>query len=165
MAVALQNILRFIFLILLQVFILDNIQFMGYINPMIYVLVILSLPVRFPKWALLILAFIMGLIIDVFSNTAGMHSFALVFAAFLRTPVINIFTSLDEGANPTPSFHTFGVSAYVKYVVILVLIHHFILFFIESFSFLHLTLLIPKIIFSSTVTILLILGLQSFKSK
>ena len=165
MAVALQNILRFIFLILLQVFILDNIQFMGYINPMIYVLFILSLPVRFPKWALLILAFIMGLIIDVFSNTAGMHSFALVFAAFLRTPVINIFTSLDEGSNPTPSFHTFGVSAYVKYVVILVLIHHFILFFIESFSFLHLTLLIPKIIFSSTVTILLILGLQSFKSK
>lgn len=165
MAVALQNILRFIFLILLQVFVLDNIQFMGYINPMIYVLFILSLPVRFPKWALLILAFIMGLIIDVFSNTAGMHSFALVFAAFLRTPVINIFTSLDEGANPTPSFHTFGVSAYVKYVVILVLIHHFILFFIESFSFLHLTLLIPKIIFSSTVTILLILGLQSFKSK
>lgn len=165
MAVALQNILRFIFLILLQVFILDNIQFMGYINPMIYVLFILSLPVRFPKWALLILAFIMGLIIDVFSNTAGMHSFALVFAAFLRTPVINIFTSLDEGSNPTPSFHTFGVSAYVKYVVILVLIHHFILFFIESFSFLHLTLLIPKIIISSTVTILLILGLQSFKSK
>ena len=165
MAVALQNILRFIFLILLQVFILDNIQFMGYINPMIYVLFILSLPVRFPKWALLILAFIMGLIIDVFSNTAGIHSFALVFAAFLRTPVINIFTSLDEGANPTPSFHTFGVSAYVKYVVILVLIHHFILFFIESFSFLHLTLLIPKIIISSTVTILLILGLQSFKSK
>lgn len=165
MAVALQNILRFIFLILLQVFILDNIQFMGYINPMIYVLFILSLPVRFPKWALLILAFIMGLIIDVFSNTAGMHSFALVFAAFLRTPVINIFTSIDEGANPTPSFHTFGVSAYVKYVVILVLIHHFILFFIESFSFLHLTLLIPKIIISSTVTILLILGLQSFKSK
>ena len=165
MAVALQNILRFIFLILLQVFILDNIQFMGYINPMIYVLFILSLPVRFPKWALLILAFIMGLIIDVFYNTAGMHSFALVFAAFLRTPVINIFTSLDEGANPTPSFHTFGVSAYVKYVVILVLIHHFILFFIESFSFLHLTLLIPKIIISSTVTILLILGLQSFKSK
>ncbi|HNX12344.1 MAG TPA: rod shape-determining protein MreD [Paludibacteraceae bacterium] len=165
MAVALQNILRFIFLILLQVFILDNIQFMGYINPMIYVLFILSLPVRFPKWALLILAFIMGLIIDVFSNTAGMHSFALVFAAFLRTPVINIFTSIDEGSNPTPSFHTFGVSAYVKYVVILVLIHHFILFFIESFSFLHLTLLIPKIIISSTVTILLILGLQSFKSK
>ena len=165
MAVALQNILRFIFLILLQVFILDNIQFMGYINPMIYVLFILSLPVRFPKWALLILAFIMGFIIDVFSNTAGMHSFALVFAAFLRTPVINIFTSIDEGSNPTPSFHTFGVSAYVKYVVILVLIHHFILFFIESFSFLHLTLLIPKIIISSTVTILLILGLQSFKSK
>ena len=165
MAVALQNILRFIFLILLQVFILDNIQFMGYINPMIYVLFILSLPVRFPKWALLILAFIMGLIIDVFSNTAGMHSFALVFADFLRTPVINIFTSIDEGSNPTPSFHTFGVSAYVKYVVILVLIHHFILFFIESFSFLHLTLLIPKIIISSTVTILLILGLQSFKSK
>lgn len=165
MAVALQNILRFIMLILLQVFILDNIQFMGYLNPMIYVLFILSLPVRFPKWAILFLAFIMGLIIDIFSNTAGMHSFALVFAAFLRTPIINIFTSLDEGSNPTPSFHTFGVSAYVKYVITIVLLHHITLFFIESFSFLHLTLLIPKIIISSAVTILLILAFQSFKAK
>ena len=83
MVSALQNILRFIFLILIQVFLLDNIQFMGYINPMIYVLFILLLPVRFPRWALLISAFAMGLIIDVFSNTAGMHTFALVFAAFL----------------------------------------------------------------------------------
>lgn len=165
MAVALQNILRFIILILLQVFILDNIQFMGYLNPMIYVLFILSLPVRFPKWAILFLAFIMGLIIDIFSNTAGMHSFALVFAAFLRTPIINIFTSLDEGSNPTPSFHTFGVSAYVKYVITIVLLHHITLFFIESFSFIHLALLIPKIIISSTVTILLILAFQSFKAK
>ena len=165
MAVALQNILRFIMLILLQVFILDNIQFMGYLNPMIYVLFILSLPVRFPKWAILFLAFIMGLIIDIFSNTAGMHSFALVFAAFLRTPIINIFTSLDEGSNPTPSFHTFGVSAYVKYIITIVLLHHITLFFIESFSFLHLTLLIPKIIISSAVTILLILAFQSFKAK
>ena len=165
MVSALQNILRFIFLILIQVFLLDNIQFMGYINPMIYVLFILLLPVRFPRWALLISAFAMGLIIDIFSNTAGMHAFALVFAAFLRAPVINIFTSIDEGSNPTPSFHTFGVSPFIKYVITIVLLHHITLFLLESFSFLNLSLIIPKILISSAITILLVLAIQSFKSK
>jgi len=165
MPVTLQNIFRFILLILVQVFVLDNIQFMGYINPMIYVLFILSLPVRFPRWLLLILAFIMGMIIDVFSNTIGIHTFATVFIAFFREPVINIFTSIDEGSNLTPSFHSFGVSAYVKYVIVLVLLHHFTLFFLESFSFLNFSFLIPKILISSIVTILLIFAIQSFKSK
>ena len=97
MQLVLQNIVRFVLLILVQVFVLDNIQFLGYATPMIYVLFILSLPVRFHRGALLILAFVMGLIIDMFSNTMGLHAFASVFVAFLRTPVIRMFVPLDEG--------------------------------------------------------------------
>ena len=77
----LQNIFSFIVLILLQVLVLNNVQFLGFLNPYIYILFILSLPVKFPRWITLILGFVLGLIIDVFSNTIGTHAFATVLIA------------------------------------------------------------------------------------
>ena len=76
MPVVLKNIFRFIILVLVQVLVLNNIQFLGYINPYIYILFILSLPVRTPRWASLLLAFVLGLTIDIFANTPGMHASA-----------------------------------------------------------------------------------------
>jgi len=165
MPTVLQNIFRFIVLVLFQVLVLNNIQFLGYINPYLYILFILALPVQIPRWFLLILAFMLGLTIDVFSNTIGMHAFATVFVAFFRNGIIKLFTNIEDGNNPTPSFHTFGVSAYVKYVIVLVLIHHSTLFILEAFSFTHFWVMLAKISFSSLVTIILILGIQSLKTK
>jgi rod shape-determining protein MreD len=165
MPVVLQNIFRFIILVLFQVLVLNNIQFLGYINPYLYILFILMLPVQLPRWATLLLAFGLGLTIDMFSNTGGMHASASVLVAFSRNGIINLFTSLDEGNNPTPSFYTFGVSAYVKYVVVMVFIHHATLFFLEAFSFTHLWIMLAKTILSSIVTILIILGIQSLRRK
>ena len=165
MPVVLQNIFRFILLVLAQVLVLNNVQFLGFINPYIYILFILSLPVLTPRWLTLILAFGLGLTVDIFSNTMGMHAFATVLIAFLRTGVIKLFISLDEGNNPTPSFYTFGVSVYVKYVVALVLIHHFILFYLEAFTFAHFWFVFLKIILSSIISTLLILGIQSLNKK
>ena len=165
MPTVLQNIFRFILLVLFQVLVLNNIQFLGYINPYLYILFILSLPVQMPRWFLLILAFALGLTIDIFSNTPGMHAFATVLVAFFRGGIIKLFTNLEEGNNPTPSFHTFGVSAYIKYVVLIVIIHHSTLFILEAFSFSHFWILSAKILLSSLVTILLILGIQSIKTK
>lgn len=165
MQLVFQIIIRFILLVLVQIFVLDNIQFMGYINPMIYILFVLSLPVKFPKWIALLSAFGMGLIIDIYSNTLGMHTFATVFLAFVRNPIMNLIVSFDEGVNPVPSFKTFGVNNYVKYLLATVFIHHFTLFFIESFSFTGFTFTLLKIIISSIVTIALILLIQTFNSK
>lgn len=165
MPVVLQNIFRFLILVLVQVLVLNNIQFLGYINPYIYILFILSLPVRMPRWVSLLVAFGLGLTIDVFSNTPGMHAFATVLIAFLRNWIINLFISIDEGNNPTPSFYTFGVSSYVKYVVFMVVIHHATLFFLEALSFTHFWIISAKIILSSIITILMILGIQSLKKK
>ncbi|MFV0391716.1 MAG: rod shape-determining protein MreD [Paludibacteraceae bacterium] len=165
MRIALQNIFRFIILVLIQVYVLDNIQFLGYISPMIYVLFLLSLPVRLHSAIVMLIAFGLGLTIDMFNNTMGMHAFASVLIAFIRPAAIRVFTDFDQIYNPTPSFRTFGVRSYTKYVVILVLVHHTVLFFIESFSFLNFSQLIPKILLSSLVTILLILGIQSLERK
>jgi rod shape-determining protein MreD len=165
MPVVLQNIFRFIILVLLQVLALNNVQFLGFINPFIYILFIISLPVRTPRWATLLMAFALGLTIDAFSNTPGTHAFATVLIAFLRNGIINLFITIDEGNNPTPSFYTFSVANYVKYLVFMVLIHHTTLFFLEAFSFAHFWLILFKVILSSAVTILLILGIQSLNKK
>ncbi len=165
MIVVLQNTFRFALLVLLQVLVLNNIQFLGYINPYLYILFLFSLPVQLPRWVSLLLAFGLGLTIDAFSNTMGMHAFASVLLAFLRNGIIKLFISIEEGSNPTPSFYSFGVSAYVKYVVTLTLIHHSCLFILEAFSFAHFWMLASKIILSTIVTILLILGIQSIKTK
>ena len=94
-----------------------------------------------------------------------MHAFASVLVAFLRNGSIKLFTAIEEGNNPTPSFHTFGISAYVKYVVLLVFIHHTTLFILEAFTVAHFWLMLAKIIFSSLITVLLILGIQSLNKK
>ena len=165
MPTVLQNIFRFVLLVLFQVLVLNNIQFLGYINPYLYILFILALPVQLPRWFLLIMAFVLGLTIDAFSNTIGMHAFATVFVAFFREGIIKLFTNIEEGNNPTPSFHTFGVSAYIKYVVLMVIIHHTTLFILEAFSFSNFWIMLTKIILSSLVSITLILGIQSIKTK
>lgn len=160
-----QNIFLFIILVLIQVLALNNIQFLGFINPYIYILFIISLPVKLKRWVTLLLAFILGLTIDTFSNTLGMHTFATVLIAYFRDGIIRLFTSIEEGSNPVPSFHTFGVGAYIKYVVFMVLIHHTALFMLEAFSFDYFWLTGAKIILSSLVSVLLILGIRSFYKK
>jgi len=165
MPTVLQNIFRFVLLVLFQVLVLNNIQFLGYINPYLYILFILALPVQIPRWFLLVLAFILGMTIDIFSNTIGMHAFATVLVAFFRDGIIKLFTNIEEGNNPTPSFYTFGVSSYIKYVVLMVIIHHTTLFLLEAFSFSHFWIMLAKILLSSMVTILLIMGIQSIKTK
>lgn len=159
-----QHIFSFVLLVLIQVLVLNNIQFLGYINPYIYILFLLSLPVQVPRWAVLILAFLLGMSIDVFSNTPGMHSFATVLIAFFKDGVIKLFTSIEEGNNPSPSFHTLGVSAYMKYLITMVIIHHTTLFVLESFSFSNIWIILGKTLLSSFITILLIAGIQSLKS-
>ncbi len=160
-----QNTIRFLLLVLIQVLVLSNVQFLGFINPYIYILFILSLPVKLPRWLSLLLAFGLGLVIDTFSNTMGMHAFASVLIMFIRDFVIKLFTSIEEGSNPEPSFYTFGVGAYIKYVVVLVIIHHASLFLLEAFLITNFWILSLKILLSSIITILLILGIQSIKQK
>ena len=159
----LRNTLRFILLILVQVWVLNNIQFLGYINPYIYILFILALPVKLNRWIVLLLAFATGMCIDMFSDTLGLHTFATVLIGFLRAPVLKLVASYEDNVNFEPSFHTIGVAGYVKYAIALVLIHHFTLFYMEAFTFTHFWITFYRALLSSAVTILLIFGVQLLK--
>ncbi|HQB28614.1 MAG TPA: rod shape-determining protein MreD [Paludibacter sp.] len=163
MKMVLQNIVSFVVLVLVQVLVLNNIHFMGYINPYVYVLFILLLPVRFSRLFTLILAFALGLIIDAFSNTYGIHAFSTVLIAFLRPFAINLFTNIEEDTNPIPSFNSFGVFAFSKYVITLVFIHHASFFLLEIFSFTAFGYTLLRIVLNTLITTAILLGICAVK--
>lgn len=131
-----QNIIRFFLLVLLQVFIFNNIELNGYINPYVYVLFILLLPFETPAWLTLVSGFLLGLSIDIFSETLGMHTAATVFMAFMRPFVLSYFAPRDGYESGSfPRIFYYGLPWFIKYATILVLAHHLVLFYLEMFSF------------------------------
>nr|WP_052519820.1 rod shape-determining protein MreD [Nonlabens ulvanivorans] len=86
----LSNIVRFIALLLLQVFVMDQVEFMGYISPLVYLLFIMLYPVDNNRWSFLILSFLLGLIIDTFQDTGGAHAAASLTLAFVRPVLLKL---------------------------------------------------------------------------
>lgn len=131
-----RNIIRFIFLVLFQVFILNNINLGGYINPYFYVFFILLLPFETPKWLLLMSSFLLGLSVDMFSDTAGLNAAACVFMAFCRPYILGVVSSRQEyEPGIQPIIRDLGFNWFFSYALILVSIHHLLLFYLEVFSF------------------------------
>ncbi len=154
---------RFVILVAIQILIFNNIQLSGYINPYIYILFILLLPFETPGWLLLILGFLLGISIDIFSDTLGMHTIATTLMAFLRPFVLEIIAPRDgyeSGSNPRISF--FGLSWFFRYAAILTVIHHFVLFYIEIFHFGGFFSTLLRVILSSAVTLFVIIISQFF---
>lgn len=155
--------IQFILLVLFQALILNNIQFSGFINPYLYILFILWLPIETPKFLLLALSFLMGLSIDTFSDTLGMHTSASLFLAFCR-PYILQFISPREGYEPNqnPTIKELGRSWFLLYAILMTIPHHLFLFFVEVFRFSEFWSTIGRSLASSVFTILLILIVQLF---
>ena len=153
--------LQFLVLVLLQVFILNNVQLGGFINPYIYILFIILLPVNTPKWLLLVLGFVLGLSIDLFAHTPGMNSSASVFLAFIRPYILEIVAP-REGyeKDSSPRIKIYGFTWFLRYAFILVLAHHFILFYVEVFRFSDFFLTFSRVILSTAFSTLLIVTSQ-----
>jgi len=150
-------ILLFIILVLLQVWVLNNIQVSGYINPYLYVLFILLLPFQIPNWLLLVFSFLLGLVIDMFCDTLGMHASATVFMGFLRPIVLQAISTRDTfEAGTFPSIHLFGFNWFIKYYLLLVFSHHLFLFIVEAYNFNAFYLILWRTLVSTFFTILLI---------
>ena len=161
-----RNILRFIFLVLFQVLILNNIQLGGYLNPFLYVLFIIMLPFQTPDWLVLVLSFALGISVDMFADTGGLHAASCVLMAFLRQPVLKLF-SPREGYdnNLQPTIQQFGFGWFFSYTGILVFVHHLFLFYMEAFHFSEFFSTFFRVILSSLFALTLIFISQFFFAK
>ncbi len=149
--------LQFVLLLLFQALVLNNILLFGYATPLIYPLFILSLPVDMPRWLELIIAFSMGLILDIFSNTGGMHAFSLTLLAFLR-PYILALLAPREGYDPgeIPSLYRQGAAWLSLYLLIALFIHHLAFYTLEIFSAAYVPYLMARVFASLLISFLLI---------
>ena len=156
--------LIFIILILLQVVLFNNIQFSGYINPYVYIMFIILLPVEIPSWLLLLLSFGIGIIIDLFSGSPGMHSSATVFAGFIRPYILRIVSPRDGyEARSEPSMLNYGFVWFLTYTVLIVIIHHTTRFYLEVFRFADFFRTLLRVLLSSLFTITFIVLIEFYR--
>ena len=156
----------FIFLFLLQVFVLNNVLLFGYVNPYVYISFIFLFPFKKNRFPILTAAFSLGLLIDFFSNSGGIHAFATLFIAFVR---LYFFKMVFQKNETDFDFFSLNQEAFGKtfnFTVILTVIHHFILFSLINFSFQNFSSVITNTLLSSVFTLMLyFLGSFIFSSK
>ena len=158
-----KHIVRWLFLIFLQISIFNNIELGGLFNPFIYVFVVLVFPLGMPRSLLLILGFITGLTIDIFSNTGGLHAAATTLLAFIRPWWMGITiprSNYDELQNIRIKDVEFG--QFVTYTSLLVAVHHLTLFWAESLSWSDFWLIVGKTIINTLLTVVLVIAFRYF---
>ncbi|MCL1943665.1 MAG: rod shape-determining protein MreD [Candidatus Azobacteroides sp.] len=148
--------LLFIGLTILQIFVLNGINFLRYATPFIYIYFLIKLPVGISRNLLLFLGFVLGFVIDVFCNTPGINAGASVLAAFLRPYLIKSLATLDVAENREPSLYLFGLQPFLRYIAVMILIHHAALLLLESFSLFNWQILLLRIPACSLFTFVLI---------
>ena len=160
---SIQIIVQFVVLLLLQLLLFNNIQFSGYINPYVYILFFLLLPYTISRALMLFLGLVTGLILDLFMGTPGVHTTATVLIAFIRPGILNLIAP-HEGyeTNTLPRITYMGLEWFIKYTLIIVVIHHFVLFYVEVFSFSHFFHTLLKVILSSIFSFVFIVLSQFF---
>ena len=150
-------ILRFLAFILLQVLVLKQINLGGaefnYFSILIYPVTILLLPIHINKTFLLLISFLVGITVDLFYNSPGVHAGALVFMAFLRPYVLKYLEpSSHYGSTDMPYATKFGLLWYMRYIGILLFIFLFTYFSIEIFTFFYFKTILLKTIFSFIIS-------------
>ena len=108
------------------------------------------------------MGFVLGLVIDVFSNTWGIHAMATTLIAFLRPYIFSLVLTQEELDRVMPRFRAMGAN-YLKYIVLMVFIHHLLLFSLEAFTFKYYWIVLLKTLVSALITILLILTLEKVR--
>jgi len=155
----LRNIFRLAFFILFQVYVLNKIPHLHrYITPYIYYLFILWLPFAVSRQWLLFIGLITGLILDYFTMTPGLHAAACVLIAYVRPFLITVLTPRDTSNfnYREPSPQAMQWTPYAVYVLILTLLHHGYMVFLEWLSFGTFLGFLIKVVATTGISLLLI---------
>ena len=157
-------IISFLLLVVVQVLLLNNLHLFG-VQAYLYVMFIITFPISVSSKILMPISFLLGLCVDVFSGTYGVHAAATTFAAFVRPLLLRLIVPVNDATQIESLSLSKQKLNFVGFAVVMVLLHHFALLMLEAFSFKHIGVVAVKPLLSSVYTLLLMFCLFLFQKK
>jgi len=155
------NWLRYIgilvLLLFLQVFLLDNLHWLGLVHPFVYLWAILMLPIELPRWLQMLIGAAIGMIMDLFTHAPGIHMAGCVMAAYLRPLLVAGYVQDIDRLKGAITINAIGMGNYLRLLAVLVVVHHTIVFLLEAFTFAHFGYTLLQIILSGVFSFAFIL--------
>ena len=151
-------------LILMQSLFLNNINLLEYLNPFIYIYFIIYYPIKNNRSVFIILAFIYGLLIDLFSDTHGIHAASTLCIAYFRPYLLKLFFGMAY-EHQVVKFDTLELKQNIFYLFSMIIIHHIILFSLEVFDLSKANLIFDNIISNSIFTFISVYVLYEFLTR
>ena len=161
----LRRLAVFTALFIVQALVLNQIHLFGCAIPLLYVYFAIIFPRNYPKWAILLWCFALGLCVDMFSNTPGMATSSLTLIGAVQPYLLELFVPRDATENIKSSVATLGLSKFLTLTIIIVALYCIVFFSIEAFTFFNWMQWLLNIVGSSVVTILLIMTIETIRKK
>ena len=161
----LRRLLLVCVLCLAQALVLNHIRLLGCATPLLYVYMVLAFPLGYPKWALLLWCFGLGLAVDAFTNTPGVASASLTLLGAVQPYFFALFVQRDAPEDLRPSVASIGRLKFSFYVSALVVLYCLVFFLLEMFSFFHWLRWLECAGGSALLTIVLVLAIESVRKR
>lgn len=159
----LRRLALFVVLSLTQVLVFNHIHLFGYATVLLVVYFVVMIPRNYPRWALLLWSFLLGLFVDLFSNTPGMAAASLTLTAFLQPYLLYLFEPREAPENMRSAAVTMGFDKFAPYAFILVFVNTTVFLTIEAFTFFNWLEWGLKIVGSTLLTLILLLTLETIR--
>ena len=152
-------------LLLIQVLILNNIHLFQVATPLLYVLFVITFRRGMPKWMILTYSFLLGLLLDIFTNTPGLAAGTMTLIAVIQPYLLEMLTPRDSAENMRVSVSTMGFSKFVTFSAILVGIYCVVFFALEAFNFFDWQMWLLRAVSSALLTLLFVLAIESVRAR
>ena len=160
-----KQIVRYIVVMILQVLLFNQLQLLGVCHPYVYLLCLLMMPITLPHNVEMLIGAVAGLVMDIFCNSLGIHTASCILVMFIRPYLLGALVNEKDRLNEQISLRSIGFEAFLKYIVILVVVHHLAVFALAAWSWSHFGFVLLETLVSSLLTILLIIGYNLLSSK
>ena len=161
----LSQFLWFVVMLVVQALLLNNIHLFGCSTPLLYVYVILMARRDFPRWGLLLFGFLLGLGVDMFSNTPGVGACSMTLLAFVQPLLLKLFLPRDSADDFQPGLSSLGQMKFVYFSLMSIFLYSLVFFTLEMFNFFNWTLWALSVGGSTLLTLLLVIVIDNFRSK
>ena len=155
----------FVALFVAQVLILNHVHLLGVGTPLLYVYFAITFRRNFPKWLVLVSCFLLGLLIDVFSNTPGLAASTMTLVALAQTYLIELVAPRDSAEDLEASAKVLGLTKFVTLSALLTLLYCLVFFALEAFNFFDVLLWLARSVISFVLTMVLILAVESVRNR